>query len=207
KTASDPPAPSAIDPTVPDDLNEICLGLLSRNPVRRWSGRDILERLAGGSPAERAVEPQRFRTKSTFVGRDRQLEALKKSFASIGQHRAAAVYIHGPSGIGKTTLAQHFLDGISAADQRVVVLRGRCHERESVPYKALDGIIDSLTTYVGSLPLPEAASVLPHDVGALARAFPMMLRIEAAERAPRYEGESQDPADQRRLAVSALRRL
>ena len=207
KITRDPPPPAAIEPGVPDDLNAICIGLLSRNPARRFTARDILERLsmtpAIGHPADATPFPR----KSTFVGRHHQLEALRKSFAGIGGRRAAAVYVHGPSGIGKTTLAQHFLDELVAGHKNVVVLRGRCYERESVPYKALDGIIDSLSSYLSSLPLPEAASFLPDDVGALARAFPAVLRIEAAARIPRPDVDNRDPADQRRLAVSALRQL
>ena len=56
------------------------------------------------------------------------------------------VYVHGPSGIGKSALVQHFLDGVERR-QDLVVLRGRCYEREAVPYKALDGVIDSLSQY------------------------------------------------------------
>ena len=59
----------------------------------------------------------------------------------------ASVYVHGPSGIGKSALVRRFLDQLSASGD-VVVLRGRCYEQESVPYKALDGVIDSLSHYL-----------------------------------------------------------
>ncbi len=54
KCHSDPPPPASIEPQVPDDLNEICMGLLCRDPERRLSGRDALDKLVdrGARPPE-----------------------------------------------------------------------------------------------------------------------------------------------------------
>ena len=62
KRHSDPPPPASIEPHVPDDLNEICMGLLCRDPERRLSGRDALDTLvdrgspATGDPSARAAQ-------------------------------------------------------------------------------------------------------------------------------------------------------
>ena len=77
----------------------------------------------------------------------------------------------------------------------VVVLSGRCYEHESVPYKALDGVVDSLSRYMVSLSGPAAESTLPSDVVALPRLFPMMLRVPAIARACR----EREPLDWRAL--------
>jgi hypothetical protein len=208
KCERDPPPPVQIAPSVPDDLNEICTGLLCRTPAQRFTGRDVLERLVTAAGEEATpFAPQPRPRKPLFVGRTRQSERLREAFAAASGGRAAAVYVHGPSGIGKTTLAQHFLDELAARHDDIVILRGRCYEHESVPYKALDGIVDSLTTYLGALPPSKAASLLPADVGALARAFPVMLRVEAVAGAPRAEAEHREPAAQRRQAFSALREV
>ena len=74
--------------------------------------------------------------------------------------RAASVYLHGPSGIGKSALVRRFLDQLSVSGD-VVILRGRCYEQETVPYKALDEVIDGLSGYLASLPGPEAEALLP----------------------------------------------
>ena len=61
KRHSDPLPPASIAPEVPDDLNEICLGLLCRDPERRLSGRDALDTLVDRGtrhPETRRREPR-----------------------------------------------------------------------------------------------------------------------------------------------------
>ena len=53
KSHSDPLPPSSLQPQIPDDLNEICMGLLCRDPQRRLSGRDALGKLADGGARDR----------------------------------------------------------------------------------------------------------------------------------------------------------
>ena len=87
------------------------------------------------------------------------------------------------------------------------MLRGRCYQHESVPYEALDGIIESLTAYLRACPLAEAMALVPPEAGAMARVFPVMLQVEAVARAARPEMEDPEPSAQRHLAFAALREL
>ena len=49
KGLMDPPAPSSIA-DVPSDLNDICVGLMRRDPHARMSGAEALVRLGAGTP-------------------------------------------------------------------------------------------------------------------------------------------------------------
>ena len=51
--------------------------------------------------------------------------------------------VHGTSGMGKSSLVLEFLDRVR--DDQAIVLAGRCYERESVPYKAFDSVVDALS--------------------------------------------------------------
>jgi len=109
--------------------------------------------------------------------------------------------------MGKSAVARYFLDQLREKQPGVVILEGRCYERESVPYKALDGVVDSLTKYLLSLPDSKAQALMPREVLALARLFPVMLQVDAVFNAPQREHETPDPFTLRRKAFAALREL
>ncbi len=208
KQRFEPPAPRELAPALRDDLNDLCVDLLRRDPAARPVGREVLRRL--GSPAGESAPaippppaPQRA---APLVGRARHLQCLEAAFADMCRGPTVAVYIHGPSGIGKTALVRRFLDERIERD-RAVVLAGRCYEQESVRYKALDGVVDALGRYLKHLPLREAQVLLPRDIRSLVRVFPALLHAEAVATAPRLAAEVPDPQELRRRAFGALREL
>src|SRR4030095_16646586 len=91
--------------------------------------------------------------------------------------------------------------------ENIVVLRGRCYEYESVPFKALDGVIDSLSQLLAALPRSQVDGLLPADLTALSRLFPVMLQVDTAASARRREQQNTDPVVLRRRAFAALREL
>jgi hypothetical protein len=204
----DPPDPARLVQGIPDDLRALCGDLLRRDPRQRPSGDGILRRL-GAASAEGIPAPATGRTASTevpLIGRARHLAALEAAFNACRQGRAVGLYVHGRSGVGKTALVQRFLDGLTERGE-AVVLAGRCYEQESVPYKALDSLVDSLSQYLETLPLLEAQALLPRNIGALARVFPVLRRLEAVARAPGRGGAPSDPHEIRRRGLAALREL
>jgi eukaryotic-like serine/threonine-protein kinase len=208
----DPPAPSELVPNLPAELNELCVQLLKRTPERRPGGREILRILGDGrtGPLRAPLMAPRevpSRKRRTFVGRDQQTRELMNAFHATHQGQTVSCYVHGESGVGKSALVRNFLDDLREHEGDTVILEGRCYERESVPYKALDGVIDSLTKYLMALPEVKAAALMPRDVLALARLFPVMLQVDSVFNAPQREQEIPDPFTLRRRAFAALREL
>ncbi|CAN5474848.1 hypothetical protein BH20ACI3_BH20ACI3_01720 [soil metagenome] len=212
KQTLDPPAPAEIVRDVPEDLNDLCVDLLRRKPEDRPTGRDVLRILGHDKtgPLKRPLMPTPVPSSLhsvPFIGRERHKRELRDAFNATRQGQTVTVYVHGDSGVGKTALVRHFLGDLRAHQGDVVVLEGRCYERESVPYKALDGVIDSLTRYLMALPVAKVEASMPRDVLALARLFPVMLQVDSVFGAPQRELEIPDPFTLRRRAFVALREL
>ena len=208
KQRFEPPAPGDLVAGLPDDLSALCVELLRRDPRSRPGGREVLARL-GATEAEKGAEAEPGSShggEPVFVGRESHRAALGDALASASTGRTVVVYVHGPSGVGKSALVRRFLADLIERGG-AVVLAGRCFERESVPYKALDSLIDALSRHLRHLPGHEAEMLLPRDVGPLARVFPVLRRVEAVAGAPRRAVDVPDPQELRRRAYAALREL
>ncbi len=188
---------------LPGDLADLTNRLISREPASRPDPLGIAGVLA--TSTVRAVGSPG--TAGHLVGRASQLAALDDALATLTRSQEpVTVFVQGRSGEGKTSLVEAFLDPLRQ-DPSVVILAGRCYDRESVPFKALDALIDVLTTYLRSLPEAEAALLLPDDIGLLAEVFPVLQRCGVVARAPRGRLDALDQQQIRQRAFAALRLL
>ena len=204
KQRYEPAAPRSVLPDVPADLDALCVELLRVDPARRPTGAEIMKRLRGKieaapAPATSMAPP--------FVGRVVELRALRDGLAALKDGVPLAMLVQGESGVGKTALARRFTTEIERAQTPAVVLAGRCYERESVPYKAFDGVIDALASWMKALPKADAAALLPRQTALLTEVFPVLRRVEAAAQAPRMHQEVLDPQELRIRVFAALREL
>jgi serine/threonine protein kinase/tetratricopeptide (TPR) repeat protein len=207
KQRTQPDAPSTRDPSVPPDLDRLCEGLLQQDAAARPKGDDIL-RVLGASSVRLRADPTTHRTQdSPFVGRDVELRELASAFDDARRKGAVSVLVTGESGVGKTCLVRQFVDAARARDPEVVVLMDRCYERESVPYKALDGVVDALARLLARMSDAEAATLLPTRVSPLVQAFPVLQRVAAIERQSRALHRALDPSELRARAFAAMREL
>ncbi len=207
KLTADPVAPATLVAGIPEDLDTLCTALLCRDPAGRPTGAEILARLRRGpadvGPAWDLRPPKRS---VSFVGRESHLAVLRAAFARMLAGETVTVELTGKSGTGKSALVQHFLDGV-VQREGTILLAGRCREQESVPYKALDSLVDTLTRYLLGLSRYETDALLPADVAALARVFPVLQRVDAVAEAPRDALAIPDPQEVRRRAFAAFREL
>ena len=208
KQRYEPPAPRQLVPDVPEDLDALCVDLLRRLPEGRPAGREVIRRVGSGPVAmeQSSVPTPTPRPVTSWVGRDASLATLAAALATARRGTATAVFLAGPSGAGKSALLRRFLDPLSKTDD-TLVLSGQCYERELVPYKAFDSLVDKLGRYLGRLPNAELQAVLPRDVRALTRVFPVLGSVESVIPAPRGAADLSDPRDLRRRAFAALREL
>ncbi len=199
------PRPDTLIPDLPADLVELCTSLMARAPAERPGEEELRARF--GLPRPGVVVDERSHVEgASLVGRALPLACLGDAFGTAERGQPVSVCVCGPSGIGKTALVRHFCDDLSAS-RRAVVLAGRCFVSETVPYKALDGVIDMLSRLLRSLPADELEAQLPPDAAALARVFPVLRRVEAVERRAVVSPELSDQRELRRRAFAALSAL
>jgi eukaryotic-like serine/threonine-protein kinase len=186
-----PRRPRELAPEVPPVFDDLCVDLLAPDAQARPTARELAQRLGATIPppaADGAV---------AFVGRRAELARLEGAWA----RGTGVVVVEGPSGIGKTALVDEFLRRVAfAAEPRPRVLRGRCHEQEGIPFKAVDGIIDALGVLIAAEPGVHAE---PEELRALAALFPSLGRLgPVSESLP-----AADPHERRRAAERALRSI
>ncbi|HUS68073.1 MAG TPA: AAA family ATPase, partial [Kofleriaceae bacterium] len=207
------PAPIRLQrPEVPEDLDQLCMDLLRADPTQRPTGAEVLRRLGAAAEHEerRAVVPVApappAADELALVGRQAHLDALRGALARARTGAGAAVLVHGTSGMGKSALVRAFLEEVRV-DRGAVVLAGRCYERESVPYSAVDTVIDALCQHLLSLPAAELAAIVPEDAGLLATLFPVLRRVAGIGEEPEDDDVASRPHELRRRAFAALRAL
>ncbi|MCX4241264.1 serine/threonine-protein kinase [Paraliomyxa miuraensis] len=162
-----PPDPGDEVTGIPSWLRSLCVRLLAREPEARPGGRELLELLSVPStPATRGPA-------SVFVGRKQELATLRQALRDVVECRApVVVHLRGRSGDGKSSLVRRFRSEL--LDTQTVVLQGRCREREAVPYKGIDAVVDALSVHLRTLPPEERDALRPPDLDALVRLFPVL---------------------------------
>ncbi|HWN69921.1 MAG TPA: serine/threonine-protein kinase, partial [Haliangium sp.] len=118
------------------------------------------------------------------VGKSSLLARFTTQLAAAGASTAAGGGAAASAGEGAAAEGSA-AEGGPAGSAGSAVLAGRCHEREAVPYKAFDGIIDQLSAYLGHLSYGEVGPLLPRQPSLLLQAFPVLERVSAIASAPR----------------------
>lgn len=204
KQQVEPAPPEQVAPDSPEDLSRLCMELLAIEPSARPKGSAIAKHL--GIDLVKARGTSTPVTLSVFVGRTSERAALDES-AAAARTQPRIHLVVGESGIGKSELVARFTRALATDEPDAVILAGRCYERESVPYKAFDGVADGLAQVLTKMSSEEVKAVLPARPDLLVRLFPVFQRVEAVAAAPVTEREPGEPLEQRRRMFAAFRDL
>lgn len=204
KQQVEPPAPHDLIANAPRDLCDLCMELLAIEPSARPTGAAIARRLGVEAPGARSSSTPV--PGQVFIGRESERAALDAS-AAIARTQPRIHLVIGESGIGKSELVARFVRSFAADDPNAKVLTGRCYERESVPFKAFDGVADGLAQLLSGMPAAEVRGTLPNGPELLVRLFPVFQRVEAIATAPSTYREVGEPHEQRRRMFIAFREL
>lgn len=128
---NDPAPLEAVTADAPHQLGVIVAAALRKNPTERYAtAADLHAALASLKntvvPARAAATPT---VRQHTVGRDRERQELHDAFRRAAAGNGHLLSISGDPGSGKTTLAEAFLDELTAAGMRGRIARGRCSER------------------------------------------------------------------------------
>ncbi len=193
KQSMTPVSPAALV-DVPEDLDELAMALLARDPAARPDAARILSMIGshGDAAPPPSARPKSSAPAALLVGRDRELGQLYAALADVRAGSSTSVRVHGGSGIGKTWLVRTFCEELESGG-RALVLAGRCYERESVPYKALDPVVDALTRRISSMSEAQRAKLYAdafpeggqRGIDELLVAFPVLRVLSPGQRAAR----------------------
>lgn len=186
------------------ELERLCLDWLARDPALRPTADEALARL---TVAPAAAAQARREDLETLVGRGAALQVLHEAFQeTVRGGRGRRLLVHGESGMGKTALVRRFAAEIESTAQGRVI-SGRCREHESIPFKAVDALLDHLAQTLVRLPEADVLDLLPPEAGALADLFPALQRVPAVEATRRMHPPPVDPVLRRTAAFNALGEL
>ena len=197
KRAGGPPPLSG---DVPEDLARLAIALLAPPPFDRPDAAAITAALGIGTEV---VGPDES---GIFVGRRDELHSLHAALADARAGRITLAHVIGGSGMGKSALLRCFARQARVGDD-AIVLSGRCHQLESVPFRGLDGVVDELSTVLSRMPDSRVGELLPRDVASIVALFPALERVSAIAAAPRPITRAPDPPELRGRAFAGLREL
>lgn len=189
---------------VPSEFVELTAELLAMRPEDRPTGVEVLERLGVQRGPSVAFPPG---PAEVFVGRERERAVLSAARAELHAKGPTAVYVHGASGMGKTALVRRFLAEARRSAPAPLVLEGRCFERERLPYKALDPVVDNLAAVLRQMSEPEQRELVPPHAAELVRVFPALARVPSFRKACQPAETPCDPQERRRRASEAFSEL
>ncbi len=165
-----PLPPSAYVEAIPVALDELILSLLSLDPLGRPSAAaEVIDRLvaiAGLPPVQEAEVARGYLASAAIVGRQREIQALKKRIERTVGGEGGAVILQAPSGRGKSRLLREV--GLEAQVAGATVLSVGSDAAGRGPY----GLVRALAKSLLDVAPEQAARAARPNAHVLSRVLP-----------------------------------
>ncbi len=205
KQEREPPPLARLAPEAPKDLSSLCMRLLRRDPQKRAGEAELRAALLLLKSTERRSSPPRQR--SALFGRADSLGRLAEALEESRHGVARCVFVGGEGGVGKSALLSEFARQLRYDQPEAVILSARCYPRESLPFKAFDGLIDELSQILARMDDRDVIAVLPRNRRALHGLFPVLERAKPRGLSMSTGELDSSGAQRRRAAFAALKDL
>jgi tetratricopeptide (TPR) repeat protein len=143
-----PPQLSSLVSDVPPALGELVSSLLSLDPLGRpATSAEVIDRLgaiAGLAPIPEAEVTGGYLSSAAMVGRQQEVEALRRRLSRANGGHGGAILIEGPSGRGKSRLLREM--GLEAQIAGTVVLTAEGVDAGRGPYGVLRALARGVLT-------------------------------------------------------------
>ncbi len=209
KQSKQPDRPSArVGRDVPADLEDLCMGLLARNPKERLGIDDVRRVLppSDSDPVTETLTVGELGAGEVFHGREAELAQITSAHAAARAQGLRIVLVEAESGMGKSSLVAEWIKQLREREPSALILKSQCYENEQSAFKAFDAgmttlarRLNTLTGRHGSLTLPAHSALLPSVFSALSAA-------NALRTAP-LSGVPADPPTALRCALIAFAML
>ncbi len=166
---------------VPEALAATCHALLSKDPSQRPTIPQVRQWLSLTASTLSTRTPQMQRgAQERLVGRDKEMALLRQRLdSSAGSGQLNVVMLQGESGVGKTYLTNAVID--AARERGFSIFRGRCYEREALPFRAFDQIMDAVALALSTWP-KEETEALGEDLAVASCIFPALALVRERRR-------------------------
>ncbi|MEL6181934.1 MAG: AAA family ATPase, partial [Myxococcota bacterium] len=143
---------------LPEELSWVCLDLLHKDPMQRPTIAAVRARLGlgKGRAGERVLMPIHVRV----VGRSEELREIGEAWTRAHTQAPRLMVIGGVEGMGRSALVREAAE--RAMNRGALALVGVCQFRESIPYRAVDPLVDALMLHINALPDTQKFLLLPH---------------------------------------------
>jgi len=150
--AERPPRVSELDTSVPPSTSDLIDLLLQKDPENRYQSAygvladlTILEEAPPGKQVELRTRDvnERFAKRSGLIGRDQELEVLRRHLVDVTSGFNTLGLIDGPAGVGKSALIARVME--EASRLGILVAKGWCDRTADLPLSGIAALADHVT--------------------------------------------------------------